>query len=170
MQNLPGLRKLIDYNCQVLDQALQVISAHQSQPAVAYDRYSGPHLRHIVEHYEALVSQVAGRSVDYDSRARDRRIERDPTHARERIESLQVQLHSLRDYSSSAPLAVHLRGGLGGEENFVSFSTLDRELLFVASYAVHHYALIQLHCRAAGIDLGDDFGKAPSTVRHEQQS
>lgn len=169
MENRPSLRKLIDYNCQVLDQALAVISAHQASPAVAFDRHSGPHLRHIVEHYEAFTGHLGGRSVDYDSRARDRSIERDPQQARQRILNLQRQLRGLEDGVGEAPLAVHLRGGLGGEENFVSFSTLDRELLFLASHAVHHYALVHLHCRAAGIDLGADFGKAPSTVRHEQR-
>lgn len=170
MKNPPSLRKLIEYNCQVLDQGLQVIAAHEARPDLAFSQHSGPHLRHVIEHYEAFVNQLAERSVDYDSRARDRRVESDPEHARQRLHALQARLLGLEESSHEAPLAIHLRGGLGGEENFVSFSTLDRELLFLASHAVHHYAIVQLHCREVGIDLGPRFGKAPSTLRHEQQA
>lgn len=70
----------------------------------------------------------------------------------------------------TAPVVVQLRGGLDGEDNFISFSSLARELLFLASHAVHHYAVIKMHCAAQGISLGEDFGKAPSTVRHARQN
>lgn len=170
MKNRPDLETLIDYNVDVLDQALQVLSAQAAAPGSDYASHIGPHLRHVIEHYEAFTQQVASLSVDYDSRARDRAPERDPAVARERLVSLQAQLKALDLSNITEPLAVHLRGGLGGEHNFVSFSSLARELLFVASHAVHHFALIQLHCKAQGIALGDDFGKAPATVRHARSA
>ena len=166
MKNRPDLQKLIDYNLDVLAQALKVIAAHEAAPGSDFASHSGPHLRHVIEHYEAFVPQVASCSVDYDTRARDRAVERDMAVARARITALQGQLSQLDTSTITEPIAVHLRGGLGGEENFVSFSSLARELLFVASHATHHYALIQLHCKAQGILLGDDFGKAPDTLRH----
>ena len=170
MQNRPDLQKLLDYNVAVLDQALKVIDAHEATPGSCFSSHSGPHLRHVVEHYEAFILNVARFSVDYDTRARDRILEQDPTVARQRIGHLQQQLADLDTAALAAPIAVHLRGGLAGEDNFVSFSSLSRELLFLASHAVHHYALIQLHCKADGIMLGDDFGKAPATVRHARQA
>jgi len=170
MKNRPDLAKLIDYNVDVLGQALQVLAAHAAAPGSDYTSHTGPHLRHVIEHYEAFTQHVASHSVDYDSRARDRAPERDMEVARTRIVSLQQQLKALDLADLTEPLAVHMRGGLGGEENFVSFSSVARELLFVASHAVHHYALIQLHCKAQGISLGDDFGKAPATVRHARSA
>lgn len=169
MKNRPDLQKLLDYNVVVLDQALKVLDAHVATPGSDYASHSGPHLRHVIEHYEAFTQNVASYSVDYDTRARDRAPERDLALARTRIVGIQQQLSMLDTEALTEPIAVHLRGGLGGEENFVSFSTLARELLFLASHAVHHYALIQLHCKAQGILLGDDFGKAPATVRHATQ-
>lgn len=170
MKNRPDIQKLLDYNVDVLDQALRVLDAHAAQPDSDYTSHSGPHLRHVIEHYEAFTQHVASYSVDYDTRARDRAPERDPAMARARIAAIQQQLATLDTLLLTEPIAVHQRGGLGGEENFVSFSSLARELLFLASHAVHHYALIQLHCKAQGICLGDDFGKAPATVRHARQS
>ncbi|MDP3857498.1 MAG: hypothetical protein Q8Q73_07035 [Stagnimonas sp.] len=166
MNRRPDLEKLIRFNVDVLHQGLQVLEAQAAVPGSDYGSHIGPHLRHVIEHYEALAQQLPSLSVDYDSRARDRTPERDPAVARARIEALQRQLHALDVDAVSEPIAIHLRGGLGGEENFVSFSTLARELLFVASHAVHHYALLQMHCKAQGIFLGEDFGKAPATVRH----
>lgn len=170
MKNRPDIQKLLDYNVDVLDQALKVLDAHLAHPDSDYSRHSGPHLRHVIEHYEAFTQQVASHLVDYDSRARDRAPEGDLTIARARIVAIQQQLATLDTSPLTKPIAVHQRGGLGGEENFVSFSSLARELLFIASHAVHHYALIQLHCKAQGICLGDDFGKAPATARHARQS
>lgn len=170
MKNRPDHQKLVDFNVAVLDQALAVLAAHAAAPGSDYVSHTGPHLRHVIEHYEGFVQQVLSCSVDYDSRARDRAPEREPAIARERIVALQQQLKALDLTSLTEPLAVHLRGGLAGDENFVSFSSVARELLFVASHAVHHYAIIQLHCRAQGISLGADFGKAPATVRHARHA
>jgi len=170
MNNRPDLRRLIEYNVDVLSQGLHIIEAHLAQPECAYEQHSGPHLRHVIEHYEAFLRDVGVHAVDYDSRDRDPGPERDPLLARERIMALQQRLRALDVDLMDKPIAVHLRGGLAGEENFVSFSSLKRELLFLASHTTHHYAVLRLHCRAQGIDLGEDFGKAPSTVRHARQS
>lgn len=168
MDSRSDLPRLIAFNCQVLDQALQVIAAHEAAPDTIFADSSGPHLRHIIEHYQAFTLGVSARSVDYDSRARERSLEQDSALARTRIIALQAELQALDTKTLQDPIAVHLRGGLDGQENFVSFSTIARELLFLSSHAVHHYALIQLHCREQGIDLGPHFGKAPATVQYEQ--
>lgn len=170
MKNRPDLQKLLDFNIAVLDQALAVLDAHSAATGSDYSSHSGPHLRHVIEHYEAFTQHVASYSVDYDTRARDPAPERDPAVARVHIHNIQQQLAALDTSRITEPIAVHLRGGLSGEENFVSFSSLARELLFLSSHAVHHYALIQLHCKAQGICLGADFGKAPATVRHDRHA
>jgi hypothetical protein len=52
---------------------------------------------------------------------------------------------------------------------FSTLSTLGRELLFVSSHTVHHFALVAHYCKTAGVDLGADFGKAPATMAHEHR-
>jgi hypothetical protein len=168
MEPRSDLQRLLAYNIDVLSQALDVIDAHAAAPHVDFAAYSGPHLRHIIEHYQAFLGHVHQRSVDYDSRARDQRLQTDPVAARECLIDLQRRLDSLDVERLRDPLAVHLRGGAAGEDNFVTFSTAGRELLFIASHAIHHYAMIKLHCAQAGIALAADFGKAPSTLRHER--
>ena len=47
-------------------------------------------------------------------------------------------------------------------------SSASRELEFLLSHTVHHYALIGVICQLAGQTLPKDFGMAPSTLRHLQ--
>jgi hypothetical protein len=84
-------------------------------------------------------------------------------------------LHALRLRLAGWPVAlldtpVRVRGqaGLFGDRRYEVASTVGRELAFVASHAIHHFAMLAPHGRALGIDLPADFGKAPSTVAHER--
>ena len=159
---------LLRFNCQVLDQALQVITAHEGPQAPTYVGPVGSHLRHVIEHFEALLLGAEHTVVDYDQRPRDRLLERCTVEARRRVLALQAQLAPGRPLPLERPLTVRGQAGLAGELGFAVASTIGRELVFVASHAVHHYALLQSHCRQQGLDLGADFGKAPATVAHER--
>ena len=159
--------RLLRFNRKVLAQALSLVAAHDGPGRPALAGPVGAHLRHIVEHYEALLGAAADRArVDYDRRPRDRAIERCPALARQRLTALQQRLAG--DLALDTPLQVRGRGGLAGEFEFTVGSTLGRELAFVASHAVHHYALLKTHCAERGIELPADFGKAPATVAHER--
>ena len=48
------------------------------------------------------------------------------------------------------------------------FLQQGRELLFLISHTVHHFALIAFMLRSFGIEPGDKFGVAPSTLRYRQ--
>jgi hypothetical protein len=45
-------------------------------------------------------------------------------------------------------------------------STVARELQFLLSHTIHHYALIALVLRLQGFTTGEEFGVNPSTLRH----
>ena len=45
-------------------------------------------------------------------------------------------------------------------------STVARELRFLVSHTVHHYALIAMVLRGHGLDPGEEFGVAPSTLAY----
>ena len=47
-------------------------------------------------------------------------------------------------------------------------SSVARELQFLVSHTVHHYAVIAAMLRPQGIEPGVDFGVAPSTLKYEQ--
>jgi hypothetical protein len=158
---------LLHHNRQVLDQALVLVIAHEEPGAPGYARPVGAHLRHVIEHYEALLLR-RGDIVDYDSRPRDGELERSPREARIRLQRLQQQLERSDAALLDVPVRVHGLCGTAGEMQFAVGSTVGRELAFVASHATHHFALLLDHCREHGIPAGADFGKAPATVAHER--
>jgi uncharacterized damage-inducible protein DinB len=47
-------------------------------------------------------------------------------------------------------------------------TTFGRELQYLLSHTVHHFALIGVMLRLLGVDPGSDFGVAPSTLRYER--
>jgi hypothetical protein len=159
---------LLKFNRDVLDQALALVAAHEVAGAPAYAGPVGSHLRHVIEHYEALIFPACHGVVNYDSRPRDVELERSAQVARARLLALLQRLLPEYRLSLDEPLSVRGKGGPGGEFDFTVGSTIGRELVFAASHAVHHFALLKAHCQQQGISVGANFGKAPATVAHER--
>jgi hypothetical protein len=164
-----GLARLCDYNNALLGQAAAIL--HEPLPAEGFARTVGPHLRHIVEHYETLLTGILNGVVDYESRARDHAIEVDARLAREGCESLMRRLDCLdARIAGQGELVIDVVAaiGLDGEADCLQRSTVARELLFLASHTTHHFAIIRPALVALGVKVPADFGKAPGTIRHER--
>jgi hypothetical protein len=56
-----------------------------------------------------------------------------------------------------------------GDERPWTHSSARRELQFLLSHTVHHYALIAMICRQYGVGVEEDFGVAPSTLKYRRQ-
>ncbi len=161
---------LLQFNRQLLEQALDLVAAHDAPGAPAYSSYAGAHVRHVIEHYEALLFAPLATLVDYDARSRDRALEHSTTLARTRLLRIAQRLIDWPAVALSAPIRVRTRGGVFGEVEFSNPSSVGRELMFLASHAVHHFALLQVYCLQHGISTAQHFGKAPATVAHELRS
>ena len=147
---------------------MALVALHELPGAPDYAMPVGAHLRHVIEHCEALVFPVEPGVVDYDQRPRDRELERQPAVARARLTALQAHLLAWTDAQLAAPRQVRGLGGLAGDFDFAVLSTVGRELVFVTSHAIHHYALLQAHCRQHGMHTGAQFGRASATAAHER--
>lgn len=123
------------------------------------------HLRHVIEFYQCFLAGRAHGQIDYNQRARDERIERSSTHAIEAIAKLVGQLRELLPVDGGARLSVALEGSSGPLVSWSTSSVL-RELDYLQSHTVHHYALIAMLLRLQGIEPGADFGVAPSTLTY----
>lgn len=167
MNARPAFDALVRFNIEVLAQARAVAQAYAGRTH-AYAEQIGPHLRHIVEHYESLLESGSG-LVDYDHRAHDRGLETSPEQTVARLATLEARLEALPSHAAAESLTVGFVTGLAGEDFVLSPSTLARELNFVASHAIHHFAIIRPRLAAAGIAVPEFFGKAPETVRHERR-
>lgn len=162
---IPGLLR---FNGQLIDTALALVAEHGAAGRPAYAGLAGRHMRHVIEHYEALLSRAPPHTVDYDQRPRDPDLERSESLARMRLLALRERLIDWRDVDFDTTVSIRGQIGLGGEMDFAVESTIGRELASVASHAVHHFASLQAYCLQHGIPTGEHFGKAPATVAHEQ--
>ena len=134
----PDTQRLLQFSIDVLEQALALVASRELPAAPSYASPVGTHLRHVIEHYEALMSPAEPGSVDYDQRPRDRVLERQPAVARARLQALQARLRQWTHVQLAAPLQVRGLGGLAGDFDFAVQSSAGRELAFVASHAIHH--------------------------------
>ncbi len=160
--------QLIHDNIATLHQAETVLSA-VSRVGLDFGAQIGPHLRHVLDHYDCFLSGLDAGCIDYDRRQRDLETETDPAAARQRITSIAAQLRQLEQRSWAPRLQVRLATDADSATQ-ETCSSPARELQFLQSHAVHHYALIRLILQSQGLTLGEEFGKAPSTLRFERIS
>lgn len=128
----------------------------------------GGHLRHCLDHYANFLKGLPTGRVDYDARDRDAVVERDRGRAMAMLRELIEGLEALRGQDGDRSLLVKMDCGDGSDpSSWWTGSTVRRELQFLLSHTVHHYALIALILRIQGVETGPAFGVAPSTLRHQ---
>lgn len=168
---MPSEASILSANLTLLDQAFDLIGRIPDAAFAGADeaRPVGPHFRHVLEHYSCFLDGVASGRIDYDARAREAELESHRAAALARIAELVGGLTALAGADLEAPAEVRLECGLGSESEQWSRSTVRRELHFLLSHTVHHYALIGLLLERHGCAPGAEFGVAPSTLKHWQR-
>ncbi len=149
-------------------------AAYTRRLEVAFNASIGGHFRHCLEHFEALLHgdslNPSFRNIDYDARKRDPVIENDRSRALSRTQALARIFEKFDHPGWDDTVQVRCKASYA-DEPFPVRSTLGREAMYAIMHAIHHYALISIMARMMSLSLPDDFGVAPSTVRHlENQS
>jgi uncharacterized damage-inducible protein DinB len=152
---------------ELLDQLLDSLvaigpSQYVARPVPGVSGSIGEHVRHTLDHIAALLKADGFEPLSYDRRQRGTAVETDLHVAVEQIFHLTalVERHSTR--SLDEQLQVTTRLSTAGDE-VTSWSTLGREVAFVASHTIHHQAQIALLMAVQGIHVTHRFGYAPST-------
>jgi uncharacterized damage-inducible protein DinB len=127
----------------------------------------GSHIRHVLDFYQSLVTGARVGRVDYNRRERDPLVALDRACAAAKFEIIVEELRALSALPGDTPLLVSPEEAAG--EGDWCASTLARELQFLLSHTVHHYALVALMLRLQGFEPGEEFGVAPSTLAHWRQ-
>ncbi|MCL7942613.1 DinB family protein [Marinobacter sp. ATCH36] len=129
----------------------------------------GKHVRHIIDHYMALLKAVNGRSagpLDYEKRQREESLEQDNHAACNRLLAINNSLARLADVPQNTSLTME---HLSDDQRRTVATSIDRELVFLASHTVHHMAIIAMLAEQGGVEVSDGFGVHPSTLRHQQK-
>lgn len=164
------MKALLDANQALLNDAAALFGrlddSTYAQPFPAYASGSlGQHLRHVLDHYHAVLCTQNG-VVDFDSRRRDSHIESSRHAGLNEIRRILDELLSLVDRE------VLIRSESSPSDTVVieARSTIKRELLFAASHATHHFALIAMLLRVQGLAVPLAFGVAPATLTYHRSS
>ena len=159
----------------------------------------GQHIRHSMDHLELAAQMAADRrrllggsgidkkELHYDLRERGGEDENDIDEAMKRIETVVDLLNDISSQSTATTTASTSTAEDDDANNLVQAcfmlsadstefhlpSTVEREMGFAAHHAIHHLALVKIIAeQTLGIpseSLSSDFGKAPSTIAHDNQ-
>lgn len=127
----------------------------------------GGHFRHCLDFYQCFLDGLATGEVDYDARCRDPEVERSREAAIKRFASVMERLEALPAELGGQEVRVSVDRACDTGDPW-SRSTAGRELQFLRSHTVHHYALIAAQLRLLGVDPEPGFGVAPSTLEHRE--
>lgn len=122
----------------------------------------GAQLRHCLDSYRCFLGGLTTGFVDYDARERDVRVETERHVAIARMREIAAALEALTPADDGRALRVVCEGG--GPDG--TSSTVARELQFLMSHVIHHYALIAMILRTLDFVTPQEFGIAPSTLKH----
>ena len=162
-------------NIRYLQQGLELLAAlpdslYVQVCAAAGGSNIGGHVRHILDHYQCFLDGLVTQRIDYDARRRDLRVESERTTAADALRATLRALDELHVEDGLRALEVRMDCGGSPEERHVwGGSSVARELQFLTSHTVHHYALIAAILRQAGHVPAPGFGVSPSTLRYEAQ-
>ena len=157
-------------NVAYLKQAIQLLKSIDdpvfifSNPPL-YNSGVGPHLRHCIEHYQSFVHSWKSGRIDYDARQRNSDIECNRQSAINEIEQIILLLSEFTEGDINRTVQTKMDCGDDDECPWCA-STIKREFQFLISHTVHHYALIAIILKDQGITPHEDFGVAPSTLKH----
>ena len=128
----------------------------------------GGHVRHNLDHIEALLRGLRTGAVSYDHRDRGTAVERDRGAALDKILRLERELTAFP--WADAPPAVALSALVAPDlPPVVAATSAERELAFVVSHTIHHNALIRVMAKLIGAAVAAEFGYAPSTIADKRR-
>jgi len=165
------MTELLHANLHLFDQMSELLSrlddrSYTQTSPVFLNSSIGGHIRHCLEHYQCFAEGLPHGRVNYDLRQRDIQVETQPAAALARLSSLYSQLTSLFSNNHTEAIHVLMDHGAAASEGCWQASSTGRELQFLISHTIHHFALIGGLCRTHGVEIAPTFGVAPSTLRH----
>lgn len=161
----PAVRALAAALGQLADLAAALTDDQYTRRPAAVGAAVGGHVRHNLDHVDALLRGLRAGHLDYDRRERGTAVERDRGEAVAAADRLRAEL--LAFPWAAAPPRLPLSALLAPDLPATEVQTTpEREVVFVLSHTVHHNALIAVIARLVEADPPADFGYAPSTTAH----
>lgn len=160
--------QIIAYSIGTVSSLIVITDFFIGHPQYSYRDPVGAHIRHLIDHYNALLKPNAS-VINYDLRERSPELERDPSLARKQLLETVELIKEIDVEKLNQALWICATGGEKGTFQMRALSSMGRELIFFNSHTVHHLAIIKSHCQSIGMPTEQNFGIAPSTVAYQIQ-
>jgi uncharacterized damage-inducible protein DinB len=166
---------LVDDLVRVLRQGQELIlalsaEAYREEPPELGVASVGAHYRHHLQHVELFVEGLPKGLVDYDARARVCALGTNRELASAATDAVIAGLLELKGAREDQTVNVVHATSAAPVPPSTAPSTLGRELMFLLSHAVHHYAVMSMLARLSGHAPPDELGVMPSTLLWRKQS
>ncbi|MGJ8581473.1 MAG: DinB family protein [Psychromonas sp.] len=125
---------------------------------------AGAHMRHILDHYQSVISGLSEGLIDYDKRSRGGLVESCPKAAQAAIKDIGVFLERLTPEQLATTIKLSTEISVVDKQVAIVDTTLAREVIFVGSHTVHHLATIKHIAQVQEVDIERDLGIAPATA------
>lgn len=152
---------------QLADLVGQIQPADYTRPSENLSQSTiGQHLRHTLEFFICFEAGYAQGVVNYDKRAHNKLIERDPQSAQATIARIAQFVNTFAEKE----LKLEVGYDLASDSCVTINTTATRELVYNIEHAVHHMAIMKIGMRevAPYVPLPKDFGIAASTIRYQE--
>lgn len=121
----------------------------------------GKHVRHILDHYSALITGNESGIVNYNLRSRD-------SDEESSTETAKLRLNTIRHWFvdtdwRSGTVDVESEVSVSATVNSTVQSTIEREVAYVHAHTIHHLAQIRLLAKVYQVALDESVGIAPAT-------
>lgn len=125
----------------------------------------GGHFRHCLEFVNCFLAGVGNGRIDYERRERNHQIETVREYA---MAEYTRTVEALEDFDLEIlDNSLLVKPEIATDDtDFWCASSIERELEFLQSHTIHHYALIAFKLRVFGFPVEANFGVAHSTLRY----
>jgi len=136
-------------------------SAYTTPALPVFASTIGAHIRHNLDHYACFLDGLCGGFIDYSARKRNSQIEQNRAFALAEFSRILDQLAALDLREKKWCVLIDPETGPRQTQ-----TSIQRELEFLLSHTIHHYAMVAVICKLGGLEVDEDFGVAPSTLRY----
>ncbi len=123
----------------------------------------GEHMRHLLDHFSVIKTDVGSGIIDYDARQRGSNIETSIHYAQKKIAEIKSWLSSLDSESLNKTLFIQTEVSVAEKHITRTHSCLGRELVFASAHAIHHYSMMSVAMQMQDLKADKNFGIAPAT-------
>tara|TARA_R110002167_G_scaffold122485_1_gene301010 strand:+ start:3760 stop:4293 length:534 start_codon:yes stop_codon:yes gene_type:complete len=131
---------------------------------------TGSHMRHIIDHYQAIISGLNKELIDYNVRSRGSQFELSPRLAIGKLNEITEWIEQLTEDKLNKLITLATEVSISKQNIQHVQTSVARELVFASSHAVHHYAMIAQISFAQQNSQPQSFGLAPATATFLRQS